>query len=88
MLSPCKLFTNCGTSGTHHDCTSRFHQVLAVPGLVLVSDHTPFDDSPRSIALYMTEQEQQQALADARFANVHVELAMNGLMLYAGEKSA
>jgi hypothetical protein len=36
----------------------------------------------------MTEKEQQQALADARFANVHVELAMNGLMLYAGERAA
>ena len=36
----------------------------------------------------MTEQEQQQALADAGFANVHVELAMNGLMLYASEKAA
>jgi len=64
------------------------YQILAVPGLVLICDHTPFDDSPRSIALYMTEQEQQQALADARFANVHVELAMNNLMLYAGEKAA
>jgi hypothetical protein len=56
-------------------------------GLVLVCDHTPFDDSPRSIALYMTEQEQQKALADARFTNVQVELAMNGLILYAGERT-
>jgi cyclopropane fatty-acyl-phospholipid synthase-like methyltransferase len=66
---------------------TQVHQVLAVPGLVLVCDHTPFDDSPRSVALYMTEQEQQQALSDARFADVHVELAMNGLMLYAGERA-
>jgi cyclopropane fatty-acyl-phospholipid synthase-like methyltransferase len=66
----------------------QVYQVLAVPGLVLVCDHTPFDESPRSIALYMTEQEQQQALAQARFTNVHVELAMNGLMLYAGERMA
>ena len=65
----------------------QVYQVLAVPGLVLVCDHTPLDDCERSIALYMTEQEQQQALVDARFANVHVELAMNGLMLYAGEKA-
>ena len=64
------------------------HQILAVPGLVLICDHTPFDASPKSIALYMTEQEQQQALADAGFANIHVELAMNGLMLYAGERAA
>jgi SAM-dependent methyltransferase len=66
----------------------QVYQVLAVPGLVLICDHTPFDDSPTSIALYMSEQEQQQALADARFANVHVELAMNGLMLCAGERAA
>jgi SAM-dependent methyltransferase len=66
----------------------QIHQVLNVPGLVLVCDHTPFDDSPRSIALYMTEQEQQQALADARFTNIQVELEMNGLMLYAGERVA
>jgi cyclopropane fatty-acyl-phospholipid synthase-like methyltransferase len=66
----------------------QIHQVLRVPGLVLVCDHTPFDDSPKSIALYMTEQEQQHALANAGFANVHVELAVNGLMLYAGEKPA
>jgi ubiquinone/menaquinone biosynthesis C-methylase UbiE len=66
----------------------QIHHVLSVPGLVLVCDHTPFDDSPRSTALYMTEQEQQQALADARFANVRIDLARNGLALYAGEKVA
>ena len=66
----------------------QVYQVLAVPGLILVCDHTPFDDSPKSIALYMTEKEQQQALADAGFAGVHVELAMNDLMLYAGERAA
>ena len=43
---------------------------------------------PRDPVGYMTAQEQQQALADARFANVHVELSMNGLMLYAGERAA
>jgi SAM-dependent methyltransferase len=63
----------------------QVYQVLRLPGLFLISDHTPLDDSPSSIALYMTEQEQQQALADARFANVRVELAINGLVLYAGE---
>ena len=66
----------------------QVYQLLAVPGLVLICDHAPFDDSEKSIALYMTELEQQQALAAARFANVHVELAMNGLMLYAGERAA
>jgi len=66
----------------------EIHNVLAVPGLVLVCDHTPFDDSPRSLALYMSEQEQQHTLADAGFGNVCVELARNGLVLYAGEKAA
>ncbi len=66
----------------------QVYQLLAVPGLVLICDHAPFDDSEKSIALYMTELEQQQALAAARFASVHVELAMNGLMLYAGERAA
>jgi cyclopropane fatty-acyl-phospholipid synthase-like methyltransferase len=64
----------------------QVYQVIAVPGLVLICDHTPFDDSERSIALYMTEQEQRQALSDARFDNVHVELAVNGLLIYAGER--
>jgi len=66
----------------------QVHDVLAVPGLILICDHTPFDDSPKSIALYMTEQEQQDALAKAGFASVHIELSLNGLVLYAGEKTA
>ena len=65
----------------------QVHHVLAVPGLILICDHTPFDDSPRSTALYMTQEEQQHALSDAGFADVHVELAMNGLVLYAGGKA-
>ena len=67
--------------------SAQVFAVLAIPGLFLVCDHTPFDDSPKSLALYMTEAEQQQVLADARFANVHLEFSMNGLTLYAGEKS-
>jgi hypothetical protein len=66
----------------------QIHQVLDVPGLVLICDHAPFDDSPRSVALYMSEQEQQRALAGAGFTNVRVELAVNGLVLYAGERAA
>lgn len=66
----------------------QVYQALAVPGLFLVCDHTPFDNSEKSIALYMTEQEQQQALVHAKFANVQVRLALNGLLLYAGERTA
>ena len=63
----------------------QIRQVLGAPGLFLVCDHTPLDGSPRSVALYMTEQEQQQAMAHAGFANVRVELARNALVLYAGD---
>ena len=65
----------------------QVYQVLTVPGLFLICDHTPFDDSRKSMALYMTEQEQQRALVDARFSSVNVELSMNGLMLYLGERA-
>jgi SAM-dependent methyltransferase len=65
----------------------QVYQVLAVPGIILICDHTPFDDSPKSLALYMTEQEQLQALSETGFAMVHVELSMNGLVLYAGERA-
>jgi cyclopropane fatty-acyl-phospholipid synthase-like methyltransferase len=61
-------------------------QVLAVRGLFLVCDHTPLDDSPKSTALYLTEEEQERVLADAGFVNVHVALAMHGLVLYAAER--
>jgi cyclopropane fatty-acyl-phospholipid synthase-like methyltransferase len=66
----------------------QVYQVLATPGVFLVCDHLPFDESSRSLALYMTKQEQQRALAGAGFVRVHVELEMNGLMLYAGERAA
>lgn len=65
----------------------QVHQALAVPGLFMVCDHTPFDDSPRSLALYMTAEEQQRTLAAAGFSNVRVELSMNGLLLHAGERT-
>jgi len=66
----------------------KVYKVFATPGIFLVCDHLPFDDSPRSVALYMTAEEQQRVLADAGFVNVHVELEMKGLMLYAGERVA
>ena len=66
----------------------QVYQVLAAPGLLLVCDHTPFDDSAASIALYMTGHEQQQALTDGGFANVRLELSLNGLVLYAGERAS
>ena len=66
----------------------QIHQVLTVPGGIMICDHTPFDDSPSSTALYMTEQEQQEALLASRFTNVRIELSINGLVLYTGERTA
>jgi ubiquinone/menaquinone biosynthesis C-methylase UbiE len=67
---------------------SQVRDILFPGGLFLICDHTPFDDSPTSKALYMTEHEQQQALAAARFINVGIELSINGLVLYAAETAA
>jgi cyclopropane fatty-acyl-phospholipid synthase-like methyltransferase len=61
--------------------------ILRVPGGIMICDHTPFDDSPKSTALYMTTEEQQEALVQAGFANVHVELTSDSLVLYAGERT-
>lgn len=61
-------------------------RVLALPGVFMVCDHTPFDDTPKSLALYMTAEEQQRALAGAGLTDVRVELARNGLLLYAGAR--
>jgi cyclopropane fatty-acyl-phospholipid synthase-like methyltransferase len=66
----------------------QIHQMLATPGLIMICDHTPLDDSPASTALYMTEQEQQEALERAGFSNVHVELSIDSLVLYVGERAA
>jgi len=66
----------------------QVYQVLTVPGRIMICDHTPFDDSSASTALYMTEREQQEALAEAGFTNVHIEITMDSLALYAGERTA
>jgi ubiquinone/menaquinone biosynthesis C-methylase UbiE len=34
---------------------NQIYGVLSTPGFILICDHTPFDDSPTSVALYMTE---------------------------------
>ena len=66
----------------------QIYQVLTVPGAIMICDHTPFDDSRSSTALYMTEQEQQEALLESRFTNVRIQLSINGLVLYTGERTA
>ena len=62
----------------------QVHAVLTVPGLIMICDHTPFDDSAKNTALYMTRQEHQDALTEAGFTDVHMELAVDSLVLYAG----
>ena len=63
-------------------------RVLVTPGTLLLCDHTPFDDSLKSATLYMTEDEQLRALADAGFSNVQVSLSLNGLVLYQADANA
>ncbi len=67
---------------------AAIHQVLAASGWLLICDHTPFDDSPQSTTLYMTEGEQLDVLSRSGFSGVRVDLALNGLVLYAAEKRA
>ncbi|MDX1648842.1 MAG: class I SAM-dependent methyltransferase [Myxococcota bacterium] len=63
------------------------HGILAVPGRVMICDHTPFDASPTSTALYMTEEEQRETLAAAGFTAIRVELRIDSLVLYVGERA-
>jgi len=63
------------------------HSVLADRGVIIICDHTPFDDSAKSTTLYMSPDEQQAALAAAGFANVRVELSIDSLVVYAGERA-
>jgi SAM-dependent methyltransferase len=66
----------------------QVYQLLARPGLFMVCDHTPFDDSAKSLALYMSAEEQQEALTLAGFAGVRIVADSRGLLLYAGDKAA
>ena len=47
----------------------------------------PFGDSPNSTVRYMTELEQQKALADAGFHDVMVNLSLKGLVVYAAHRA-
>jgi SAM-dependent methyltransferase len=62
----------------------QVHDALTVPGRFVICDHTPFDESPKSTTLYMTEAEQQATLTAAGFADVRVELRNHSLVVYAG----
>ena len=64
----------------------QVYQVTAKPGLVLICDHTPWDDSWRWTTLFMTEEEQTGALSAAGFGDVRVALSIDRLVLYQGRK--
>ncbi len=66
----------------------QVYGLLATPGLFMVCDHTPFDESAKSQALYMSAAEQQQALTGAGFTGVRIVADSHGLLLYAGQKAA
>ena len=74
------------TSGMRHGCAGRSVRHSIELGHLLICDHFPLDDTSRSLALYMTEEEQFAALKSAAFSRVHNVLSMNGLLLSAGER--
>ena len=64
----------------------QVYDALTIPGTFLICDHTPFDESPKSTTLYMTEAEQLATLTAAGFADVRVELRNHSLVVYAGAR--
>lgn len=57
----------------------QVHTLVRPGGVFLVSDHTPFDETPRSTALLATEAEQHAALRGAGFSHVETVLVVHGL---------
>jgi SAM-dependent methyltransferase len=66
----------------------QVYDVLTPRGQIMICDHLPFDDSAKNTTLYMTEQEQIDALANAGFTGVRVEMRRDSLALYCGERSS
>ncbi len=64
----------------------QVYQLIATPGLALICDHVPWDDTRWSTTLFMTEAEQIAALSVAGFTEVGVLLSINGLVLYEARK--
>ncbi len=65
----------------------QVHEILCPDGLLLVCDHVPPDESPRSTALFATEEEQHTALVDAGFVRVKTELLLRGLYVCGGHRA-
>jgi cyclopropane fatty-acyl-phospholipid synthase-like methyltransferase len=66
----------------------QLREALSAPGLVLICDHVPLDESEKSAKLYMSADEQLAALSSAGFEDVEVALSIDKLRLYRGRKSS
>jgi SAM-dependent methyltransferase len=64
----------------------QIHTLLTPNGSFLIADRTPEDDSARSRALFMTEDEQVVALASAGFVDVRVVMVGDALVLCESRK--
>lgn len=64
------------------------HQLLAPGGLYLVCDHYAGDDGMHNAQLYMTPDEQREALIQAGFAHVTRLHQQRGLVLYQAQRPA
>ncbi len=62
----------------------QIHQLMAASGRVMICDHTPWDDTRWSTTLFMTAEEQMEALAGAGFVELGVLLSIDRLVLYEG----
>lgn len=67
---------------------SRMRRLAAPAATIFVCDHMPKDDSWPAAALYMTEQEQLNALIGAGFEDAAVVKSENGLVLYRAQTEA
>lgn len=65
---------------------AQIHGLLTESGIFLIADRTPEDDSVRSTSLFMTGQEQLQALAGAGFVDVRELASGDALVLCEGRK--
>jgi len=64
----------------------QIHDLLVPSGTFVIADRTPEDDSSRSSALFMTDREQLQALADAGFGDPRLLMSGDALALCRGTR--
>jgi len=64
----------------------EINRILGADGLLVVCDHTPFENMVPFTALYSTEIEQHAALSAAGFINVRTHMSVNGLYICVGQR--